>query len=562
MKKLNIFLVALVFIFLGFMNVKAENVVVASIGETNYATLDEAIKDAKDNDVINLLSDANVDGININKNLTIKSENNNKITFEKYGIALWGVNLSLENVDVQMKGIGSTPYTAEWNWMAIAASKDASLTLKNSTMLMDGFNTNNAHAIYFCSNNKLNLINSNLTIKNYGQDALKWDGGDLGYNVNMINSTFISDHNRSGFTGTFYVTIDNSNVDVINSTGNGSNGSNFIIKNNSVVNFNDNKAHGLSAGTLLINHSVVNANKNGGNGIHTNGTLNIENNSNVNVNNNKCFISSAWTIPGAIHIGNSEGLSVIKESIVNVTYNKGSGIYQKGEDASFVIQDNAKVTITNNEAKLLGLGGGIYANGNVTLPDNLVLYNNHANVAGDDIYSIKNIILGSTQTNSLLDECSHLINGWYDDNKNNRWNAHDESKEYLVLVKEGKYSTPLALKAAHDKLKGKVIVYYVDEEGRKLSPAKEMTGFVGEEYQTYKKAFDNYEFLRVQGDAAGKYIDGTIKVIYVYGLEETEEVGLIPPHTGADDFGFNGYFDNVNSIYIEEKKRKLLKDTH
>ena len=123
-----------------------------------------------------------------------------------------------------MNGIGSTPYTAEWNWMTICASKNASLTLDNASLSMDGTGTaSKTHAIYFCSNNKLNIKNgSNLTIKNYQQDALEWDGGDGGYNVNISDgSTFVSDHNRSGFTGTFYATIDNSTVKVLNSAANG-----------------------------------------------------------------------------------------------------------------------------------------------------------------------------------------------------------------------------------------------------------------------------------------------------------------------------------------------------
>ena len=48
--------------------------------------------------------------------------------------------------------------------------------------------------------------------------------GDGGYNVNITDgSTYTSDHNRSGFTGTFHVTVDDSTVKVLNSTGNGSN---------------------------------------------------------------------------------------------------------------------------------------------------------------------------------------------------------------------------------------------------------------------------------------------------------------------------------------------------
>lgn len=144
-------------------------------------------------------------------------------------------------------------------------------------MTMDATGTTNSpHAIYFCNNNVLNIINgSNLTIKNYGNDALEWDGGNGGYNVNITDSTFVSDHNRSGFTGTFYATITNSKVDVINSTGNGSNGSHFIITE-STVNFNDNQSHGLSAANLTIDNSTVTANGNGICGIIDQGELTLK----------------------------------------------------------------------------------------------------------------------------------------------------------------------------------------------------------------------------------------------------------------------------------------------
>ena len=209
---------------------------VAQIGETTYATLDEAVAAAEDGGTIELLTDATTNGLNLSKDLTIKSAEGlaeePTVTFTQYGIALWGKNLTFQNCNVVMNGIGSTPYTAEWSWMTICASVNASLTLDNVNMTMDADGTTNSpHAIYFCNNNVLNLKNDTvLTIKNYANDALEWDGGDGGYNVNITDSTFISDHNRSGFTGTFYATITNSNVDVINSTGNGSNGSHFIIK--------------------------------------------------------------------------------------------------------------------------------------------------------------------------------------------------------------------------------------------------------------------------------------------------------------------------------------------
>ena len=250
-----------------------------------YTTLDEAVAAAADGDTILLLANCETAGLNLSKNLTIDGDADSKYTvsFNDKGIALWGKALSFNNCNVVMTGVGSTPYTAEWNKMAICASPGASLTLNNTTMSIVGANIKGIHAIYFCSNNKLNLNGSALTIRNYFEDALEWDGGDGGYNINLVNSTFISDHNRSGFTGTFVAKIDNSKVDVINSTGNGSNGSHFEIVNGSVVNFNDNGSHGLSAGNLTIDNSTVTASRNGANGIHVAGTLNIQNNSNVTI---------------------------------------------------------------------------------------------------------------------------------------------------------------------------------------------------------------------------------------------------------------------------------------
>ncbi len=133
---------------------------------------------ATDGTTIELLANATTNGLNLSKNLTIQAatglEVRPTVTFNQYGIALWGKNLTFKNIDVEMNGIGSTPYTGEWSWMTICASTDASLTLDNVNMTMDATGTTNSpHAIYFCNNNVLNIINgSNLTIKNYGNDAL------------------------------------------------------------------------------------------------------------------------------------------------------------------------------------------------------------------------------------------------------------------------------------------------------------------------------------------------------------------------------------------------------
>jgi len=76
-------------------------------------------------------------GLNLDKDLTIEG-NGHVLKFSDKGIALWGHALVLKNVNASMAGVGSTPYTAEWNWMSVCASKDASLTLDGATLTMDG----------------------------------------------------------------------------------------------------------------------------------------------------------------------------------------------------------------------------------------------------------------------------------------------------------------------------------------------------------------------------------------------------------------------------------------
>ena len=458
MKKTLAIMLALIMV-LAMVPALAEGVKVAKIGSTEYETLDEAIEKAADGATIVLLADCTTAGMNLSKNLTIDGgEAKRTISFNDKGIALWGKSLTFKNCNVVMNGIGSTPYTAEWNWMAVCASKDASLMLENTEMTMIGAEGNNAHAIYFCSNNKLNLTNSKLEIKNYKQDALEWNGGDGGYNVNIKNSTFISNHNRSGFAGTFAAKIDNSKVDVINSTGNGSNGSHFEIVNGSVVNFSDNNAHGLSTGRLTIDNSTVTANGNGANGVHAGDTLIIKNNAVVEIKKNNCSISSQWTIPGALYVAGAEGSNIDKTSAVTITENKGSGILLKG--GSLIIEEDAKLTVMNNTAEKLEYGGGANVRGDLTLPNSAVFYNNHAAKAGDDIYSEGKITFGGVGSDWWLDgapDCDdkiHKIDGWYEDDANGtRWQAHKEKPEdnhiLPVIAPNQPIEGKVAVKAAH-----------------------------------------------------------------------------------------------------------------
>ncbi len=435
---------------------------VAEFNGTKYASFDEALAVAKNTNgaTIKLLVDAETAGLNLNNDLTIDG-NGHALKFTDKGIALWGKALTFKNVNVTMTGIGSTPYTAEWNWMSVSASKGASLTLDGATLTMDGARTaDNTHAIYFGSNNKLNLKNgSNLTIANYKQDALEWDGGDGGYNVNIEDgSTYISDHNRSGFTGTFYATIDSSTVKVLNSTGNGSNGTYFTIKNGSEVTFDNSGTWGISAWRIdMSNGSKLYANDNGYSGIWTR-VLNVDSSCLVDVEGNGTKGFAAKTNGGIFFQGNGKYASVIEKGAnVTVTNNAGSGIYTAQKACDLTI---GSATITNNGTGACNkdgigadMGGGVYNVGNMKLDRSVVIYNNHAANAGDDIYSTGAGVtdFGSVGTDCVLDDCDHTIDGWYADGKESRWSAHGEAK-YVEAAQPGTYEakeTPVAFKAAH-----------------------------------------------------------------------------------------------------------------
>lgn len=536
---------------------------VAQINDTKYETFDEAYAASKNDDTIILLSNATTEGINLKHNLTIDGKKH-ALTFTDKGIAMWKYSLTFKNMTVSMNGITSTPYTAEWNWMAIAASTNAKLILENTNMTMDaaGKSKNDTHAIYFCSNNVLSLKNSTLTIKNYKHNALEWNGGDGGYNILLDNSSYLSDNNRSGFTGTFTVkTINNSKIDVVNSTGNGSNGSHFEFYD-SKVNFNNNGSHGLSAGLLTIDNSTVNANNNGANGIHVKSTLKVQNNSIVNIENNKCSISSQWTIPGALYVAGKDSI-IDKTTKLTIQNNNGSGIYvHKTGDLKLEAG-----TIINNFAEKLQIGGGIHNAGNLTIDDSVIINNNHAEVSSDDIYNDENanITFGNTHDDWELNggykdkdktekDCTDKIDGWYDDNEEKRYNSHDENKDNLYVLEKtsGNYTNKLTLKAAHG-LYGNVTVKYIDDEGKELSENIILRGKVDSEYTSSEKEFEYYELIEVKGNKTGKYTLDNQEVIYIYSFVGGMGGDIIDPafpKTGVEDSNLPEVIFSLSSLLL------------
>jgi len=497
---------------------------VARVGDVEYATFDEAFAAAADGQTITLLADATTRGLNVSKDVTVDG-GGHTLTFVEKGIALWGKSLALKNVAATMTGIGSTPYTAEWGWMTICASKNASITLDNAKLSMDGAGTgNNTHAIYLTGNNKLNLQNGSvLTVKNYKQDALEWDGGDGGYNLNVTGgSKLVSDHNRSGLTGAFYATVDASTVDVINSTGNGSNGSHFDIRNGSSVTFSGNADHGLSAGNLSISSSTVTAENNGLNGIIFTGKGAFKA-ATVNVSGTKG--KSYWNA-GIRLKGAKATLDVDAASKVSVANNQVTGLFLDGGASATFVKD-ATLSITGNDASqancatkkdLAQCGGGVVVRGDASLvlPAGAQVNNNRAALAGDDVYVEEGGSLRLSAANAgtelnAFDGCAHAIDAWYDDSADARWSADAAEKNHAVPVAAGEHAGVVALKAAH----GLHVDYaYVADAPEEAQLPASAIGLATDEAFTAaeQQAVDGWTFDGWYVDEActTKWVDGTV----------------------------------------------------
>lgn len=537
MKKIMAFIFACIISLFSIYNVKAEDYV-AKIGETNYATLEEAIKATEDSSTINLLGEGTL-SFNPNKSLTFVG--NGKISVK--GSEPWN---SYRGV-LTLKGSG---VTFEWeddtnSWLMMALS--GTINIEDGATMRFKFNSNSTatrNAIYMNAGSVINVKNgSHLeiiaeTTTNAVGQGIQLDAKNKSF-INVIGgSTFLIDGTNRGYVNSPEIYVKDSKFTVRNCTSNGSNGGNFTAINSEIT-FYNNGGHGLSADNLTIDNSKVYANENSVNGIHTTGIVNIKNNSTVHIMNNDCSISSKWTIPGALYIAGKAEIDETTDLVIS--NNNGSGIYvKKGGNLTL----NTGI-ITENNANKLKLGGGINNAGTISISDKVEIYNNNAEIAGDDIYSTgviglenvvsnKNLKLSTVirKNTQELNDCEDLINGWYDDSENSRWNAHSENN-HIELVNSGKYEGMIAIKAAHN-LEGKVIVHYVDEDGSALLEDKILTGYEDDSYKTTSEDIEGYTLINTIGNETGKYTSTkTIEVTYVYqftkGQGSVEEPVINPP---------------------------------
>ena len=438
---------------------------VAQIGDKTYATLDEAVEEAPEGSIITLLKDCELTK-GFNKTLTFtggyKITINKQLTSNGEGWMCFGLYnpsrvLTFDGVDVEWN---SEVGTAPWLMLSLTGT----MNVKNGAHVkftVDSGSTGSRNAIYMNAGSSINVSNgSTFAIYGYGTAGKEGQGIQLDQTgkatINVTgNSTFLIDGTNRGYVNSPTIYVEGSTFTVQNCTANASNGGKFTATKGSTITYQNNAGHGLSAGDVTIEGSKFTADNNGYYGLYASSGFTVDSTSTVNVTRNSYSGDCAGL---KLTSGVTDG-RVEAGATVNITDNYCSGLSNNGVCE---FEEGVKLTITgnDNDKGTSSHGGGIYNSGNaanLTLPSDAVIYNNHADTAGDDIFNntTSTITFGKVGSDWVLDDCNHTITGWFDDSKGSRWNVHT-GPVHAELYDEFDETTGLAtvtglkaLKAAH-----------------------------------------------------------------------------------------------------------------
>ena len=455
-----------------------ENAYVAKVGETFYTTLDEAVEQAPEGSTIELLTDCTLN-VGFNKSLTFTGTGRilieKQLTSNGEGWMCFGLYDSSRvltfdgpGVEVLWMSDGSAP------WLMLSLS--ATLNVTNGatlTFAFDSTTTKTRNAIYMNEGAVLNVTNgSTFQILAVGTGGTAGQGIQLDKTgkstINVTgNSKFLIDGTNRGYVNSPVIYVEDSEFTVQNCTSNASNGGNFTAVNSTVV-YQNNRGHGLSAGSVILKNSNFTSHNNGYYGVYVSGKFLVDGTSVMTVSNNSYGGDFAGM---SLTAGVTDG-RVEAGAVVTITGNKCSGLSSRGV---CTFEEGVKLTITNNinDKGSVSYGGGIYNTkdtANLVLPSDAVIYNNHAVTGGDDIYNTGTITFSQVGENWQLDDCGHLIDGWYvdsgkdtnGDSQPDRWSAHDAPIFVQEYTEFGSAVTgELALKAAHKEYE--ITVYPEDQ---------------------------------------------------------------------------------------------------
>ena len=454
-------------------NVAAEGDV-AKVGDAYYSNIDDAIENAPENSTIELLLDDPDKTVEPTKTFykSLIFTGTGTLKYDIYGwryngnLTFDGPNVALNCTTTSNAKAADNGEAGEWFIMVL----NGSLNFTNGAKGTFSFDSKISHgnevtncAIYTNDNATCTInVSKGSSLKIWGSNTkgVNGQGIQLGRTSNSgifvtDKSTFLIDGTNRGYVNSPAIYVEDSTFTVQNCTANASNGGKFTATKGSTITYQNNAGHGLSAGDVTIEGSKFTADNNGYYGLYASSGFYVDSTSTVNVTHN----SHGGDFAGLkLTSGVTDGL-VEAGATINITDNYCSGLSNNGV-CEFEEGVNLTITGNNNDKGTTSNGGGVYNSGasaNLALPSNAVIYNNHADTAGDDIFNntTSTITFGKVGSDWTLEDCGDEITGWFDDSEGNRWEAHDapyhaeEFDEFEKLTGMATITGLHALKAAH-----------------------------------------------------------------------------------------------------------------
>ena len=452
----------------------AEEPFVAKIGTQTYKTLDEAIEAVQGDEVIEVGEDCTLTVGTIEKAVVING-NGHTISIPEQDTDNHALKINA-SLTFNKANVVFTNENAEWT---VTMSGNGVLTLdEGSTCIIE------KHGIYADNYATINVKGgSKLTVQNTSYTALMADKKFANLNIEGDSEVIVDRaENKNGVPNG----INNFKIKVV--------GSRLTVTNC--------VKQGLVRCWLTLDDSNAEISGNGIGICGYNGTdvLIMKNGSNLTMEDNGTAGIFLWGGKVKVEAGNTLTITGTGKDIKEITDSRYDGAlavyyyyntytadvnFEDGATVNLIdndvsaINNDGKVyigngtTIMNNGSKTV-YGGGIQNRGDITIAPDVKLYNNHAKVAGDDIYNTTgtsangltsytgSITFAPVGDGWILDNCSDPIVGWYHDGKEKReddtykrWNGDGEGDAYYAdeyTVGKEAVSDALALKAAHGQL--------------------------------------------------------------------------------------------------------------
>lgn len=448
--------------------------IVAQIGEKQFTSFGAAWDAVQDGETVTLLDDVTLDkGLTLaDKSVTIDGGK----TLTLNGLGIWATNskLTFSGCTVNITASQNPNYSGATanlfgnsdlvldNGASVSVASDgksgaSGLYLYQESNLyisgashftVSGYNTDRASGIYCDSSEYKGHPNRKIVVDGYSTlsaTGCYWHGLTVNpvditvSNGSTLTATDNGNSEYGGGIGCYYGKLTVSGGSKVVADKNNGSGWGIFVKELSIDGISEVSACGNAASGLTV----------GGKGdIESGATLTLNDNAETGL----------WVYTGSDYWFGD--VTIASGAKVDIERNHDNGIY-------VAVQGKLALntgTVTNNTGVK---GGGIYNRGTATIDPSVQLYNNHASTAGDDIYNTPDatITFGTVGPDWWLDgttateasECTHAIDGWYDDAEDTRWNAQPSgtlcsgltTERHVQLQEPGTIEGAVALKAAH-----------------------------------------------------------------------------------------------------------------